>query len=81
MRVLLALLLVVGISGCAKEIEPPPVRPVSMDPALSRFCRESVGQIAFGIYYENQKTGWATDVNGGPKVRRGSRRSKSAAPC
>ena len=61
MRVLLAVLLVGGISGCAKETEPPPVRPVSMDPALSRFCRERVGQIAFGIYYENKKTGWATE--------------------
>jgi hypothetical protein len=60
MRVLLGLLLIVGMAGCAKEIKPASVRPVSLDPALSQYCRESVGQVAFGVYHDKQKIGWAT---------------------
>jgi WD40 repeat protein/transglutaminase-like putative cysteine protease len=57
MRVVLGLLLIVGMAGCAKENNPPPA---SADSALSQYCRESVGQVAFGVYHDKQKLGWAT---------------------
>jgi WD40 repeat protein len=62
MRVLLAVLLFVGMAGCAKEIEPPPTRPMSTTPSLIRFCRDSVGQTAWGLYQGKQKLGWATEM-------------------